>query len=351
MNVLQTFGKLPAGKRLERIRLSPHYKNGSFQNIEPTSVNPNKVPFLKLMRDYFRKSKTVKPAADLPFTRSDLMRVTAQSPTVTWFGHSSYLIQVAGITVLVDPVFSSNASPVSFFGKPFAGSNNYNPEDFPSIDLLLLTHDHYDHLDFQTIQALSNKVALFLTPLGLGAHLEHWGVAADKIVELDWWESFDEIAGLHIHSTPSRHFSGRGITRDQSLWTSYVLHSAECKLFIGGDSGYDSTFRVIGERFGPFDLAFLECGQYGKDWPQIHMFPEETVQAAKDLNADMLMPVHWSKFILSTHSWNEPIQRLAVAAKQQGQAFVAPLIGETYSIGQPYEQQAWWEVDENAKQR
>ncbi len=245
--------------------------------------------------------------------------------------------------MLVDPVFSGNASPVTFFGKSFPGSDVYGTADMPPIDLLILSHDHYDHLDYKTITELIPKVKKFYTALGVGAHLERWGVPADRIVEFDWWESQAVSNDIRLTATPARHFSGRSFARGKTLWTSFVLNLHGYNLYLGGDSGYDTHFADIGAKYGPFDLALLECGQYGDDWPLIHMFPEQVATATQDLRAKVLLPVHWGKFALAYHAWNEPIQRLVKSAAPQGLAVTTPKIGEPVVIGMPYPHTIWWE--------
>ncbi|MCF4101432.1 MBL fold metallo-hydrolase [Gillisia sp. M10.2A] len=341
----KTFGKKPSGARKMRIESAFNYSEGEFRNVEPTSVNPNNVPMLKILKEFMNKPASVKPPQELPNIKTNLSAITSNTPAVVWFGHSSYFINSNGYTILVDPVFSGNASPVSFFGRSFPGADKYEIEDFPEIDLLILTHDHYDHLDLPSIQKLRAKTKKIVTSLGVGAHLEYWGVAASKITELNWWEREELNASTQITATPSRHFSGRGIKRAQTLWSSFVLEIGNHKIFIGADSGYDAQFKKIGKEFGAFDLAFLECGQYGVHWPQIHMFPEQTVQAAKDLNTKMLFPVHWGKFVLSNHPWNESIKRLVTAAEILQQDYVSPQIGEVFYLGQTHEQKFWWELE------
>lgn len=343
--MINRFGKNPEGKRLETIKNSPHFKDGKFRNMEPTSVNPGNVSVFKIIRELLNRPKTVRPSAELPHKKTALKLLNAEKPQVVWFGHSSYFLTYRGFKILVDPVLSGNASPFRFFGKAFDGTSIYDLEDLPEIDLLVLTHDHYDHLDYRLLKELRKKVTHIITSLGVGAHLEHWGVKSEKINELDWGEKLEINPSLKISARPARHFSGRYLDRFKTLWSSFVLEWGAYKIYIGGDSGYSSQFKVIGKEFNGFDLAFLECGQYGKYWPQIHMFPEETVKAAKDLNAAILFPVHWAKFVLSTHPWNEPIKRLSVAAQEQGQSFVAPQVGETYVLGENYDQQQWWNFE------
>jgi L-ascorbate metabolism protein UlaG (beta-lactamase superfamily) len=341
----KVFGKSPSGERLIRIAKSPNYRDGQFQNIEPTSVNPNNVSVFKLLRDFLNKPKSVKPGREIPNVKTDLLRMNTDKTAVVWFGHSSYMISSKDFHVLVDPVFSGYASPVKLFGKTFKGSDNYNPEDFPPIDVLIISHDHYDHLDFRTLVRIDAKVKKIIAPLGVGEHLEYWGINKNKIVEMDWWEAVSINSDIEITATPARHFSGRGIARSKTLWSSYVIKIHGHKIFLGGDSGYDRQFKEIGERFGGFDLALLECGQYGDDWPQIHMHPEDTVQAAKDLNAQIVFPVHWAKFVLANHAWNDPIKRLVLASEAARQKFVSPLIGQPYIIGEEHQQVYWWKFD------
>ena len=344
----KTFGGSPSGERLQRIKNSPNYKDGSFQNIEPTSVNPDNVSMFRILKKMLQRPDSVRPSAEIPHVQTNLKDLQSKEPVVVWFGHSSYLIHVDGFNILVDPVFSGNASPFSFFGKAFEGADIYKPEDLPQIDLLILTHDHYDHLDLPTIEKLKPKVSRIVASLGVGVHLEYWGINSEILTELDWWESQEVNSEFKLTATPSRHFSGRGFQRAKTLWSSFVLEIEKYRIFIGSDSGYDNQFKKIGEKFGGFDLAFLECGQYNKYWPQIHMFPEETVTAAKDLNAEVVIPVHWSKFVLSTHPWNEPIRRFTQAAKKQGQTYVSPMIGEAFYLNDKFHQESWWEF-ENAK--
>jgi L-ascorbate metabolism protein UlaG (beta-lactamase superfamily) len=243
----------------------------------------------------------------------------------------------------VDPVFSGNASPSSFFAKAFAGANTYGVDDMPAtIEAVLLTHDHYDHLDYKTILRLKDRTNHFYTSLGVGAHLEFWGVEPGRITELDWWERCN-IGDMSLTATPARHFSGRSLKRGGAIWSSFVLKGPGYNLFLGGDSGYEEHFKTIGERFGPFDLAILECGQYGQNWPYIHMMPEQTVTAAQDLRAKTLLPVHWAKFTLSLHPWDEPIRRVTAAAAKAGLPLTTPRIGEPVIVNGHYPADAWWE--------
>lgn len=340
----KTFGKAPSGARLAKIKQSPNYRDGAFQNLNPTEVTLKSASFFKLLNDFVNKPKNTTPPRTLPSVQTNLKTLPDDKPVLVWFGHSSYLIQVKDVRILVDPVFSGNASPVSFFGKSFPGADVYGVDDLPTIDLVILTHDHYDHLDYQTITQLIPKAAAFYTPLGVGAHLAHWGVAADKITEFDWWDERVFSNSIKLTATPARHFSGRSFTRNQTLWASFVLEIYGYKLFLGGDSGYDTHFKTIGSTYGPFDIALLECGQYGVSWPYIHTTPEEAVTAAQDLQAKVLLPVHWGKFALAYHPWDEPIERVVASAAQKGLRLTTPRIGEPVVLDSVYPQQTWWNL-------
>ncbi|WP_254151914.1 MBL fold metallo-hydrolase [Chryseosolibacter indicus] len=324
-----SFGKLPSGERLSRIKESKNYKDGKFQNLAVTSTIAEDASYIKLFIKFFGKGIGREPERPLPSIRTDLKKNTNGIPSVIWFGHSTYLLEVNDKRILVDPIFSNRPSPVQYAGsKSYPGTRIYNEADLPELDVIVISHDHYDHLDYNTISNLKEKAKLFCVPLGVGAHLEEWGVDKRKITELDWWEGITIADGFSLVATPARHFSGRGFSRDKTLWASYVLRVDQHNIFIGGDSGYDEVFKVIGEKYGPFDIAMLECGQYDKQWPNIHMMPEQTVQASIDLKARVLMPVHWGKFTLALHPWKEPIQRAKREAERLNVKVTTPLLGE-----------------------
>ncbi|MBS1486597.1 MAG: MBL fold metallo-hydrolase [Bacteroidetes bacterium] len=337
-----TFGKTPTGNRLKRIHQSPHFKKGSFQNLTESPVLLKGTSYFKMIADQLNKPIGTKPSKAIPSVKTDLKNLKANTPTIIWFGHSSYLIMAERFNILVDPVMKGNASPFSFFGKPFDGTDTYALTDLPLIDLVLLTHDHYDHLHYESIRQMATTAGHFCTSLGVGAHLEYWGVPQEKITELDWWQSASFENRISLTAVPARHFSGRTFKRGQTLWSGFVLKVDGYNLFLGGDSGYENHFKEIGEKLGPFDLALLECGQYGKNWPYIHMLPEETAQAAQDLKAKVLMPIHWAKFELSMHEWNEPIERVVNAAQKINQPITTPMIGEPVIIHSVYPNKMWW---------
>lgn len=340
-----SFGKLPSGERLERIKKSPNYKNGSFQNLTETKMLAEGASYPKMIVDFFSRGIDREPIDTLPSIKTDLKSLPSNKITVVWFGHSSYFIKLNDKNILIDPVFSERASPFQFIGKKaYPMQTPYTLEDFPeNLDLVIITHDHYDHLDYNTIKQLHPRVKQFYTSLGVGSHLESWGVDAAKIIELDWWESKTFDSGIEIIATPARHFSGRGFRRNQTLWSSFVLKTDSASVYIGGDSGYDSAFTAIGNKYGPFDLALLECGQYNTMWPNIHMMPEEVAKAAMDLKAKAFMPVHWSKFTLALHAWKDPIERTTKAAETLGANITTPMIGEPVVLGTEFPAKKWWE--------
>ncbi len=338
------FGKLPTGKALERIKLSPNYKDGQFQNLEFTPNLAEGASMIRVMQKFFfEKSKNNKPPHPLPSKKTDLLNLDPAKNILVWFGHSSYFMQIDGKKFLVDPVFSGAASPLSFTTRSFPGSDVYTTTDIPEIDYLIITHDHWDHLDYKTIINLKPKVNLVITGLGVAPHLESWGYASSKIIELDWNENASLQNGFSVTAVPARHFSGRTFTRNKSLWNAFVLQTPTLKLFIGGDSGYGAHFETTGKKFGPFDLAVLECGQYNLYWKYIHMMPEEVVKAAIDLQAKNILPVHWAKFSLSLHDWDEPIKRVTAEAERKNISVIHPMIGEEVDLRNFNTFSKWWE--------
>jgi len=347
MNFLKTFGKNPSGMALERIAHSPNYKDGSFKNLTETVMMVEKNSFIKLTWRFINKPKNTVPPKSLPSVKTDLKLITNDKPVIIWFGHSSYLIRINGKNILVDPVFSGHAAPFSFAARSFPGTDMYTTKDFPDIDLLILTHDHYDHLDYPTILNLKSRIKKIYTSLGVGSHLRYWGFDTDIITEFDWWNNklFDEYtsaSSIEFIAAPARHFSGRSFIRSKTLWSSFILKTPEYRIYIGGDSGYDFHFKTIGEKYGPFDIVLLEAGQYNVAWPQIHMMPEETVQAAIDLKAKILLPVHWGKFSISLHPWDEPVRRVMAKAQELNVRITTPLIGEPVILDNSYPDKEWW---------
>lgn len=340
----ERFGRLPSGERLIRIEQSKNYSNQQFQNLSPTPALAEGVTYTQLMKEFiFGKSPDNRPKHPLTSQKTNLHALSPEENVIVWFGHSSYFVQVDGLKILVDPVFSGHASPFAFSAKSYTGADVYRVEDIPALDYLFISHDHWDHLDYHTVKALKSKVGKIITGLGTGEHLERWGYPLEQMAEKDWYEQEELKNGAVVTYVPGRHFSGRLFRRQPSLWGGFALKTAHFNLFLGGDSGYDAHFKYIGEHYGPFDWALLECGQYNKNWKYIHMMPEEIVQAAKDLQAKNLFPVHWAKFSLAQHAWNEPVKRARSEAEKQGQACFSPMIGEKLDLQHPSPSTIWWE--------
>lgn len=322
------FGKAPSGKRLERIQKSPHYKKDHFDNVNltPQFAEDTSMPEV-MFRILFGKKENTRPSKPFKFSKTDLKNLPLNENAFVWMGHSSYYLQIDGKKILVDPVFSGHASPVNFTTKAFEGSDIYTVDDMPTLDYLVITHDHWDHLDYATVLKLKSKVKHIITGLGTGEHLEYWGYDPKIITELDWGENADLKDGFKVHCETARHFSGRGLKRDRAIWASFVLETPNQRIYIGGDSGYDKHFKTLGEKYGSFDLAILENGQYNRDWRYIHFMPGENIQAMKDLNAKRMIPVHSSKFALASHPWAEPLDKI-VELNTENLRILTPEIGQ-----------------------
>ena len=339
----EKFGALPEGKRLERILRSPHQKGGVFQNLEATpTMTSNRGQVGSLVDFLFTKHPRTVPKDSIPSVKSDLKSLGKERDLVVWFGHSSYLLQLGGTRILVDPVFSGHSSPFPFGFGAFPGSDRYRVPDMPPIDVLVITHDHWDHLDWATVKALRSQVGKVVCGLGVGAHLERWGFDTSKIAELDWGDSLELPGGIELTALPARHFSGRGLHPNRSLWCSYALRSAGRRVFLGGDGGYGTHLAAIGREHGPFDLAILEQGQYDSAWRYIHMLPPQLAPAMRDLRAARLMPVHNSKFSISNHPWNDPLEHLEASAREGGFSLLTPRIGEVAFLDDTAAKASWW---------
>lgn len=339
----ERFGASAEGERLLKMQQQSNYKDGVFENLEHTPPLAEGTTYSDMIRSFFfsKKERNI-PSSPLPVVKTDLKALPSDSDLYVWFGHSSYLLQLDGKKILVDPVFSTYASPVRISAKAFPMQYKYTPEDIPEIDILVITHDHWDHLDYNTFMAIKSRVNHIVTSLGVAAHLEKWGYPSQQISELCWGESA-QIGSFTFTATTSRHFSGRTFKRNTTLWSSFVVQSTTLKIFIGGDSGYGKHFKQIGEKYGPFDYAILENGQYNPMWKYIHMMPEEVILAAKDLNSQYTIPVHNSKFALAMHPWDEPMIRIANAAQQHNISLVTPRIGEIVPLKEYRPLPYWWE--------
>jgi L-ascorbate metabolism protein UlaG (beta-lactamase superfamily) len=341
------FGSDPTGARLARIESSPNYRDGKFQNMMVTNMDMPIGSLLSVMWEFIKGGDGREPKDTIPTVPFDLERwdaVPGSAMALAWFGHSSLLLKMGGVTFLTDPVFGERASAFSFAGpKRFVYDSYMTVDQLPKVDVVLLSHDHYDHLDHATILELIPHVDRWVMPLGVGAHLEHWGVPAAQISEHDWWEQL-VVDGVELVLTPTRHFSGRGPTnRFSTLWGAWVMKAGGKALYFGADSGPNATFAEVGRRYGPFDLVLLECGAYNENWAEIHMRPEETVAAARDLGAKVLMPIHWAKFSLAMHPWKEPVERVTVSAHEQGVPLLTPRIGRIVNGPDLAQSERWWE--------
>lgn len=342
-------GGNPAGERLRRIQALANYQHGKLHNAVRTDMNMPFSTMLKVMWTMTKAPGAREPKQPLPTVKFDRMaweRIPADQVGLCWFGHSSLLIKLDGVTVLTDPVFGERASTFTFAGpKHFPYSERIEVGQLPHIDVLLLSHDHYDHLCYETIMELvaAKKVGRTIAALGIGAHLEKWGMPGSMITEVEWWQQVD-VGPMKLTFAPTRHFTGRSMTnRFSTLWGSFVLEGTCGRLYFGADSGYSPTFKELGERFGPFDLVMLECGAYSEYWPEIHMFPEETAQAAKDLRADVLMPIHWGKFALGLHPWKESIERITRCAEEIDLPLLTPRIGRIIIHSEASASERWWD--------
>lgn len=343
-------GSNPAGDRLARIQALPAYRDGVLHNVVPTDMRMPFPVMLKVMWWMLRGGEGREPEGPLPvapFDKEAWDRIPADQVAVAWLGHSSVLIKLEGLTLLTDPVFGGRASMFTFIGpEHFKYSTPIDVAMLPKVDVVLLSHDHYDHLCYETINDLVAQRAAhgmrFIAALGVGAHLEKWGVAPSSITELEWWQQFD-VGAVKLTFAPARHFTGRTMrNRFSTLWGSFVLEGKSKRIFFGADSGYAPTFKEIGERFGPFDLAMLECGAYSGFWPDIHMFPEETAQAALDVRATTLMPIHWGKFALGLHPWKESIERITERAAELDLPLLTPRIGRIVTALDERASETWW---------
>ncbi len=341
--VYPPFGGKTAVSKKQR---SKNFKDGKFVNQIPTSMNMDLKGMISILRDQLRKHPGRRPAQKLvPEHLNTVETADAKQEQVTWFGHSAFLLQIAGKNLLLDPMFGRSPSPIPAIGpQRFSDQLPADPNDLPPIDAVLISHDHYDHLDYGSIKKLAGKTTMFFVPLGLAAHLQKWGVKQEQITELDWWDE-RKFEGFTFVCTPSRHFSGRTLTdRFATLWCSWTIKTDTTSIFHSGDTGYGPHFKQIGDKYGPFDLTLMECGQYDPRWSNIHMFPEQTVTAHKDLRGKRMIPMHWGAFVLSLHDWTDPVKRALAAGEKEGAVIMTPKIGEVVHFkAKDYPTDKWWE--------
>lgn len=339
-------GKNPAGEDLSRIEALPNYRNGQFQNLEslPGSTSnaaPRRVRWTSFLKFFLGRPAYTRPGTPVPAVITDLHQAV-EKPTVVWFGHSSFLLKTRTANILFDPNFSGFAGPFSGLINAFPGTNVYDERHMPEIDALVISHDHYDHLDYLTVRLLKKKVKRVIVPIGVGSHFRKWGFEAGMITELNWHDSIRLGDVVTITATPAHHRSNRGFAQRKTLWASYVIEADGYKIYFSGDTGYSRHFKLIGEQYGPFDLALMECGQYNSKWPHSHMFPWQTVRAAIDIRTKMTLPVHWGKFAESEHPWNESVEWLLRSADSLQLPVTVPMIGEPYAVGDRPTLINWW---------
>ena len=338
------FGASATDMKRRRPKQPLRWKMGQYRNLEKTPIQED---FRNLFGDLmgYVRAKQTQPSKPLPVAVADSQfNADPDRDYLTWYGHSALRLETAGKTILLDPMLGEWVAPVPFLGHRFP-YDNYNPlADLGTIDLIVYSHDHYDHLDYDTVLALKERTKHYLCPLGLGSHLIAWGVPEENITELDWWESADQLLDGQVTftATPARHFSGRSpSTRNKSLWCGFAIRTPHHHLYFGGDSGYGVHFQDIGARLGPFDLTMLDSGQYHDRWQNVHMQPEEALRAHEDLRGKYLLPIHWGGFSLSNHSWFDPVERITRA--DGAGCVVSPMIGERVELGELSTcRDAWW---------
>ncbi|MDO5537100.1 MAG: MBL fold metallo-hydrolase [Desulfovibrionaceae bacterium] len=336
------FGAVPQAS--PEILHSSHYSGGIFHNTLPTPVLSDGSSFAgALVRSLFVKKERPVPPVPVPAVRTDLAGLPRERDVLVWFGHSSFLIQAGGVRFLVDPVFSPYAAPFSFSTNAFPGTTVYAADELPPIDVLLVSHDHWDHLDYPTVMSLRNRIGRIVCPLGVGAHFRSWGFPAAAVSEADWGGTVEIGGRARVHVTESRHYSGRSLIRDRTLWGGFLIEAGGRKIHYSGDGGYGPHFAELGRKFGGIDLALLDCGQYNERWRYIHMNPEEAARAASDLGARALLPAHVGKFALARHPWDEPFERITRASLGSAWQLVTPRIGEAVALGSRLPVfRAWW---------
>lgn len=339
------FGRQPLNERLARIEQSAHYQAKQFQNLVPMmSVTRQHNALLTGINFIFRDRLLTDPQTALPSIKMDLTALSPDKNVIIWLGHSTFFIRLEGKTILIDPVLSQDAAPIPWINSAFKGTDIYKPEALPNIDYVLISHDHWDHLDYPTINAIKDRVKQVVVGLGVGEHFAYWGYDPKRIYELDWYQQVGDDNDFAIHFLPAQHFSGRLFDRNQTLWGGFAIITPNHRLFFSGDSGYGPHFGEIGRRFNRFDIVMLDSGQYDENWPSVHMFPEQAARAAQDLHANALLPGHIGKFSLAYHSWDDPFKRITRASQSAPYRLLTPMLGEPIDIdNQQQKFSPWWQ--------
>lgn len=339
MKFYPSFGSAPSlNDKKEYSKRADNYKGGKFYNNSDF-----KVLYANLEENHYVSKKKSKPIDEIPIVKpSFLNNPSIDTLSVTWLGHSSILMQMHGMNILVDPIFSKYSSPFSFVGPERFSKPPLSIDDLPNIDIVIISHDHYDHLDYNTIKKIDKKTSKYVVPLGVENHLEKWNVKKNKIINMAWWEEIN-IKGLTIGCMPARHHSGRRLfDRFSSLWASWVFEDEYHRVFESGDTGFDTHFNDIYNKYKEFDLALIDSGQYDTKWKSNHMVPEESVEAGKILNSKVIMPIHWGAFKLSNHPWDDGVERFTIKADEQDIKYITPKIGETVIYGKDMPSDKWW---------
>lgn len=351
------FGSRPSKEDRTRFEASDQYDKEKqiFQNQDREAfARMNKrIGVGAMIKLQTQSVEEIRPEKPLPSVKPNIREFLKPDKSVKaiWFGHSTLLFNIEGKTILVDPVFSNYASPFSFLIKRFQPAA-LSLAELPPIDYIVISHDHYDHLDIKTIKYFVNTKTLFIVPLGVGSHLKGWGIDGARITELDWWQKH-EANGVSFIATPAQHFSGRSLTdRNQTLWSGWIFQNQSQRIFYSGDSGYGTHFKEIGSKHGPFDAAYIDVGQYNELWPEVHLPPEQALQAFQDVNARSFVPVHWGAFVLAKHSWYEPIERISQLTAEKKIKLLTPQLGEIMALNSETQTIEWWKkTDKNAVER
>jgi len=342
----RVLGAVPAGLRRERMQSSPRYRDGRFHNTDPISDPMSDQPFGKRMSiigEFFfgRERRTPGGLVSVETPLASWSRAAETGLRATWLGHSTVLLEIDGVRVLTDPVWGERVSPFAWTGPQRFHRAPVRIDELPELDVVIVSHDHYDHLDYPSVRELARRKVPFITSLGVGAHLEAWGVAPERITELDWWES-TTVRGLGVTATPSRHFSGRGNGGNRTAWSSFVMQTDRHRVFFSGDTGLTRELEDIGARFGPFDLVMLEVGAFHPAWGSIHLGPENALTALRMLGGGPLLPVHWATFDLGLHPWHEPAEILAQRAPAEGAQLLLPRVGVAVEPTRVESVDPWW---------
>ena len=343
INLSPQFGSNPSSYQKKLYSRDGNYVNGEFKNDEPTKLFTEEMS----MANFFKDHPNQVPKKDIIPMELDIESFKSHSNgkfKLSWLGHSAFIMNLGGNIILLDPMLGQYAAPVPVPSlKRYSTQIAFSVEDIDTIDMVVYSHDHYDHLDYSTIKKIKGKVGLFIVPHGVGNHLRSWGVPEQSIIEFNWNDS-KEINGIEFVCLPARHFSGRGpFNRNSTLWSSWAIKSEHGKIYFSGDSGYGKHLKKIGDEHGPFDISLIDCGQYNKAWKYSHMFPEQSIKATRDLKGEYLIPIHWGAFTLSTHSWIEPPEKVFANAEKLGQKIILPQIGQIISMEQTnYKINKWW---------